>query len=74
VIARCWSPGLATIPRGRPPGSSARVHPIAPTRSGLHRVEVLAIDGLRVLIQPLEALDQTPIIDVEPVLDAARER
>ena len=48
--------------------------PDRPNPIGLHRVEILAIDGLRVLVQPLEALDQTPIVDVKPVLDAAREQ
>jgi tRNA-Thr(GGU) m(6)t(6)A37 methyltransferase TsaA len=43
--------------------SSDRPNPI-----GLHEVEVVSIDGLRVRVQPLEALDGTPILDVKPVL------
>jgi tRNA (Thr-GGU) A37 N-methylase len=35
---------------------------------------VLATDGLRVLVGPLEALDGTPVIDIKPVLDQATER
>ena len=69
---------LVTRPRGDPARPLAGVFstrsPDRPNPIGLHRVEILAIDGLRVLVQPLEALDQTPIIDVKPVLDAARER
>jgi tRNA-Thr(GGU) m(6)t(6)A37 methyltransferase TsaA len=43
--------------------SSERPNPI-----GLHEVEVLAIDGLRLHVRPLEAVDGTPIVDVKPVL------
>jgi len=49
--------------------SSDRPNPI-----GLHRVQVLAVEGSRVLVWPLEALDKTPVIDVKPVLDPAAER
>ncbi len=37
--------------------------------STLHRVTILSIDGLRVQVRDLEALDGTPIVDVKPVLD-----
>ncbi|MFE9190133.1 TrmO family methyltransferase [Micromonospora sp. NPDC007208] len=36
--------------------------------------DVLAVDGLRVEVADLEALDGTPILDVKPVLGAADER
>ena len=39
-----------------------------PNPIGLHEVEVLAIDGGRVLVSDLEALDGTPVVDVKPVL------
>src|SRR6476659_10917202 len=39
-----------------------------PNPIGLHPVEVLAIDGLRVQVRNLEALDATPILDVKPEL------
>jgi tRNA (Thr-GGU) A37 N-methylase len=39
-----------------------------PNPIGLHEVEVLAIDGRRVHVRPLEAVDGTPILDVKPVL------
>jgi tRNA (Thr-GGU) A37 N-methylase len=35
---------------------------------------VLAVEGLRIQVGPLEALDKTPVIDVKPVLDAVAER
>jgi tRNA-Thr(GGU) m(6)t(6)A37 methyltransferase TsaA len=43
--------------------SSDRPNPI-----GLHEVEVVSIDGRRVRVRPLEALDGTPIVDLKPVL------
>ncbi|MFG1947213.1 tRNA (N6-threonylcarbamoyladenosine(37)-N6)-methyltransferase TrmO [Nonomuraea sp. NPDC048826] len=43
-----------------------------PNPLGLHRVRVLAVDGLRVRVSDLEAVDGTPVVDVKPVLDAAR--
>jgi tRNA-Thr(GGU) m(6)t(6)A37 methyltransferase TsaA len=43
--------------------SSERPNPI-----GLHEVEVLAVEGRRVHVRPLEAVDGTPIVDVKPVL------
>jgi tRNA-Thr(GGU) m(6)t(6)A37 methyltransferase TsaA len=49
--------------------SSDRPNPV-----GLHRVEILAIDGTRVQVRNLEALDGTPIVDVKPVLDMALDR
>ena len=43
--------------------SSDRPNPI-----GLHPVRVVEIDGLRVLVRSLEAVDGTPVVDVKPVL------
>jgi tRNA-Thr(GGU) m(6)t(6)A37 methyltransferase TsaA len=40
-----------------------------PNPIGLHRVRVVAIHGLTVHVQDLEAVDGTPIVDVKPVLD-----
>ena len=45
-----------------------------PNPIGLHRVRILAIQGTRILASNLEAVDQTPIIDLKPVLDRSRER
>ena len=42
--------------------------PDRPNPIGLHRVRILAIDGLRIRVADLEALDATPIVDVKPVL------
>ena len=45
-----------------------------PNPLGLHRVTVLSIDGLRVRVRNLEALNGTPVVDVKPVLDPGVER
>ena len=39
-----------------------------PNPVGLHRVEVVAIEGNRILVRNLEAIDGTPVIDIKPVL------
>lgn len=43
-----------------------------PNPIGLHQVQVIAIDELRVLVHNLEALNGTPIVDVKPVLAGGR--
>ena len=39
-----------------------------PNPIGLHRVEVAAIEGARVHVRGLEAVDGTPVVDLKPVL------
>jgi tRNA-Thr(GGU) m(6)t(6)A37 methyltransferase TsaA len=64
---------LATRPRDDPANPMTGVFstrsPDRPNPVGLHRVRVLAIDGSRVRVGPLEALDGTPVVDLKPVLD-----
>jgi tRNA-Thr(GGU) m(6)t(6)A37 methyltransferase TsaA len=43
--------------------SAGRPNPV-----GLHEVEVLEVDGRRVKVSDLEALDGTPVLDLKPVL------
>jgi tRNA-Thr(GGU) m(6)t(6)A37 methyltransferase TsaA len=43
--------------------------PDRPNPIGLHRVRIIDVDGLRVRVRDLEALDRTPIVDVKPVLE-----
>ncbi|MFF5296058.1 tRNA (N6-threonylcarbamoyladenosine(37)-N6)-methyltransferase TrmO [Paractinoplanes globisporus] len=63
---------LAVHPRGdttRPlTGVFATRAPDRPNPIGLHAVEILAIEGHRVHVAHLEALDGTPILDVKPAL------
>lgn len=42
--------------------------PDRPNPIGLHRVRILAIDGTRVRVGNLEALDGTPVLDIKPLL------
>lgn len=69
---------LVTRPRddpARPPtGVFSTRSPDRPNPIGLHRVRVVAAEGLRILVRSLEALDRTPVIDVKPVLGDAAER
>ena len=43
--------------------------PHRPNPIGLHRVKVMEVDGLRVRVRNLEAIDGTPIIDMKAVLN-----
>ena len=69
---------LAVHPRGdaaRPEtGVFATRSPDRPNPIGLHRVAIESIDGARMRVRNMEALNGTPILDVKPVLGAAAER
>jgi tRNA-Thr(GGU) m(6)t(6)A37 methyltransferase TsaA len=69
---------LVVHPRGdvsRPEtGVFSTRSPGRPNPIGLHRVGIVDIDGDRVRVRDLEAIDGTPILDVKPVLDPGRER
>ena len=45
-----------------------------PNPIGLHRVQILLIQGTRIRVRDLEAIDRTPILDLKPVLDRRLER
>ena len=64
---------LSVRPRGdtsRPQeGVFSTRSPHRPNPIGLHRVEITAVDGRRLRVRNLEALDGTPIIDVKPILN-----
>jgi tRNA-Thr(GGU) m(6)t(6)A37 methyltransferase TsaA len=69
---------LSTIPGdnpgSRPLGVFSTRSPNRPNPIGLHRVQIIAIDGLRLLVSDLEAVDHTPILDIKPVLDPVAEQ
>jgi tRNA-Thr(GGU) m(6)t(6)A37 methyltransferase TsaA len=50
-------------------GVFASRSPERPNPLGLHRVTVRQIEGARLRVGPLEAVDGTPVIDIKPVLD-----
>jgi len=63
---------LRVHPRDDPANPMAGVFatrsPDRPNPIGLHRVTVREIDGARLKVGPIEALDGTPVIDIKPVL------
>jgi tRNA-Thr(GGU) m(6)t(6)A37 methyltransferase TsaA len=63
---------LAVHPRGdaaRPTeGVFSTRSPHRPNPIGLHRVRITSVDGTRITVDALEALDGTPILDIKPVL------
>jgi tRNA-Thr(GGU) m(6)t(6)A37 methyltransferase TsaA len=63
---------LTVHPRGdasRPPeGVFSTRSPHRPNPLGLHEVHVTAVEGGRLQVRSLEAIDGTPIVDVKPVL------
>ena len=69
---------LSVHPRGdatRPKeGVFSTRSPDRPNPIGLHRVTIVAVEGTRILVRNLEALDGTPVLDVKPVLDPGTER
>ena len=69
---------LRVIPRGdRARGVQGVFNTRSPDRPnpiGLHRVAVLDVDGTRLQVGDLEAIDGTPIIDVKPLLRSIEER
>jgi tRNA-Thr(GGU) m(6)t(6)A37 methyltransferase TsaA len=63
---------LQVHPRGNPnnllTGVFATRSPDRPNPLGLHPVVVREIDGHRLRIGPIEAIDGTPVVDIKPVL------
>jgi tRNA-Thr(GGU) m(6)t(6)A37 methyltransferase TsaA len=69
---------LAVHPRSDPSrarqGVFATRSPDRPNPIGLHRVRVLAVDGLRLRVAGLEAVDGTPVLDLKPTLGPIDDR
>ena len=65
---------LQVHPRGdrsrAPQGVFNTRSPHRPNPIGLHRVTIRGIDGARVTVQNLEALNETPILDMKPILSS----
>jgi tRNA-Thr(GGU) m(6)t(6)A37 methyltransferase TsaA len=55
-------------PQRRLTGVFATRSPDRPNPLGLHPVVVRSIDGNRLRIGPIEAIDGTPVVDIKPVL------
>ncbi len=54
-------------------GVFATRSPDRPNPIGLHRVTVLEVDGTRLRVAPLEAIDGTPVLDVKSVLSRSED-
>jgi tRNA-Thr(GGU) m(6)t(6)A37 methyltransferase TsaA len=54
-------------PRNPLTGVFATRSPDRPNPLGLHPVVVRAIDGRRLRVGPIEAIDGTPVVDIKPV-------
>lgn len=67
-----------TRPRGDPhaplTGVFATRSPDRPNPIGLHEVVVTTLDGSRISVDGLEAVDGTPILDLKPVLGPLDDR
>lgn len=63
---------LTTQPGDDPTGPERGVFstrsPARPNPIGLHRVRLLAVDGTRLRVGPLEAINGTPVLDIKPVI------
>jgi tRNA-Thr(GGU) m(6)t(6)A37 methyltransferase TsaA len=55
-------------PKNPMTGVFATRSPDRPNPLGLHPVTVRAIEGRRLLVGPIEAIDGTPVVDIKPVL------
>ena len=65
---------LQVYPRFAPDtltGVFATRSPDRPNPLGLHPVAVRAIEGTRLRIGPIEAIDGTPVVDIKPVLEGS---
>ncbi|MBI1280800.1 MAG: tRNA (N6-threonylcarbamoyladenosine(37)-N6)-methyltransferase TrmO [Anaerolineaceae bacterium] len=69
---------LQVHPRGSPNnplmGVFATRSPDRPNPIGLHRVSVVEVGDVWLKVEPIEAIDGTPIVDIKPVLTDINER
>lgn len=69
---------LTVRPRGDPDATPSGVFatrsPHRPNPIGLHPVRVHAIEGMRLRIGPIEAIDGTPVVDIKAALGPIDER
>lgn len=70
-VLRVHPRGDAAVPEQ---GVFSTRSPHRPNPIGLHQVRVVAVDGARVRVRNLEAVDGTPVLDVKPVLGPVDER
>ncbi|HEV2709970.1 MAG TPA: tRNA (N6-threonylcarbamoyladenosine(37)-N6)-methyltransferase TrmO [Edaphobacter sp.] len=54
-------------------GVFATRSPDRPNPIGLHLAKILSVDGCRLEVEGLEAIDGTPIVDIKPALECRRD-
>ncbi len=69
-VLQCHPGGDVTMPLH---GVFATRSPNRPNPIGLHQVRILDIVANKLLVHPLEVVDQTPVIDLKPVLIPKKE-
>lgn len=60
-------------PRHRLTGVFATRSPDRPNPVGLHRVTIREIDGNRLRVGPIEAIDGTPVVDIKIALSRTKD-
>jgi tRNA-Thr(GGU) m(6)t(6)A37 methyltransferase TsaA len=69
---------LQVHPRGDPnrplEGVFSTRSPDRPNPIGLHEVEIISVEGWRIEVRDLEAIHETPIVDIKPCLGPVRDR
>jgi tRNA-Thr(GGU) m(6)t(6)A37 methyltransferase TsaA len=65
---------LRTHPRREPVGVFATRSPDRPNPVGLHTVRLDAVEGARLRVLHLEAIDGTPVLDIKPGLGPVEQR
>jgi MFS transporter, DHA2 family, multidrug resistance protein len=64
---------LDVHPRGNPAnpflGVFSTRSPHRPNPIGVHPVRIRAVDGTRIEVEPFEAVDVTPVLDIKPLLE-----
>lgn len=60
------------VPENQIMGVFATRSPDRPNPIGIHRATIRSIEGTRLRVGPVEAIDGTPVIDIKPVLSCER--
>lgn len=47
--------------------------PVRPNPLGIHPVTVLEVDGSRLKVEPMEAIDRTPVVDIKAAHSSSRD-
>ena len=74
VFFEPYREGLRDLRPGPPLGVFSTRSADRPNPIGVHRVETVAVSGLRVAVRSLEAVDGTRVLDVKPLLDEIGDR